>query len=158
MVTAGMKDSEVTGVSRLLCSSYAALGEREGLSPEQIEYLCSHRGSEACVRRESRSQRYLVAREGGAIIGMVAIAGDTITKLYVSPEHWGQGIGRSLYEAAESLVRENGHPRVWLGAFPTAVPFYERMGLSVVGEKSATGPLTGRRVVLMEKRLNPGAA
>ena len=157
MVTVGMKDAEVAGVSRLLCSSYSALGEREGLSAEQIEYLCSRRGSEACVNRESRSQQYLVAHEGGAIIGMVAIAGDTIAKLYVSPERWGQGIGRSLYEAAESLIREHGHPCVRLGAFPTAVPFYQRMGLSVIGEKAATGPLAGRNMILMEKRLDSGA-
>ena len=144
MVTAGMTDSELTEVSQLLCSSYAALADREGLSADQADYLCSQRGSVACVRRESQCQRYLVAREGERIIGMVAVAGDTIAKLYVSPEHVGQGVGRLLYEAAESLILEHGYSRVWLGAFPTAVPFYEKMGLSVVGEKAATGPLAGR--------------
>ena len=86
-----------------------------------------------------------------------ARASDTIAKLYVSPEHVGQGVGRLLYEAAESLILEHGYSRVWLGAFPTAVPFYEKMGLSVVGEKAATGPLAGRKMMLMEKRLDSGA-
>jgi len=158
MVTAGMKDSEILEVSRLLCALYAALGEKEGLSADQTEYLRSQRGSEACVRRECQCQQYVVAREGGTIIGVVAVAGDTIAKLYVSPEHTGHGVGRSLYEAAESMIVEHGRARVWLGAFPTAVPFYERMGLSAVGEKAATGPLAGRTMVLMEKRLDSGAA
>jgi predicted N-acetyltransferase YhbS len=110
------------------------------------------------VRRESQSEQYLVARESGRIIGMVAVAGDRITKLYVSPDRTGQGVGRSLYEDAESLIRGSGHRHVKLGAFPTAVPFYERMGLSVVGEWAATGPLAGRKMVLMEKELGSGAA
>ena len=158
MTTAQMKDSEITEVSELLCSSYVALGEKEGLSAEQVDYLCSERGSEATVRRESESQRYLVAREDGRIIGMVAVAGDKIAKLYVRPDNLGRGIGRSLYEAAETSIRERGHSVVKLGAFPTAVPFYERMGLSVVGEWAATGPLTGRKMKLMEKELDTGAA
>jgi GNAT superfamily N-acetyltransferase len=158
MATAGMKDSDVVEVSELLWSCYTALGEKEGLSADQTEYLCSQRGSEACVRRESQCQRYLVEHQGGRIVGMVAVAGDTIAKLYVSPEYSGRGVGRSLYEAAETMIREHGHPRVWLGAFPTAVPFYERMGLSVVGEKAATGPLAGRKMMLMEKKLDSGAA
>ncbi len=158
IVITSMRDSEVTEVSELLCSSYAALGENEGLSPEQTDYLRSQRGSEATVRRESRCQRYLVAREADLVIGMVAVTGYTIAKLYVRPERTGQGVGHLLYEAAESLIRENGYSRVWLGAFPTAVPFYERMGLSLVGEVAATGPLAGRKMMLMEKQLDEDAS
>jgi GNAT superfamily N-acetyltransferase len=149
-----MDESEVTEVSQLLCSSYAALGEMEGLSPDQTEWLCQKRGSESTVRRESQAERYLVAKERGQIVGMVAVAGDRITKLYVSPNRTGQGVGRSLYEDAETLIRGSGHTHVRLGAFPTAVPFYERMGLSVVGERAATGPLEGRKMMLMEKALD----
>jgi len=158
MVIEGMKNSEVADVSELLCESYAALGKQEGLSADQTHYLCSQRGSEACVRRESACQRYVVAREDRCIIGMVAVAGDTVAKLFVSPNRSRQGVGSSLYKAAESMILEGGHSRVWLGAFPTAVPFYERMGLSVVGERALRGPLAGRRVVLMEKKLDSGSA
>jgi len=109
MITAEMRDSEIAEVSEFLCSSYAALGQTEGLSGDRIHLLRSGRGSEACVRRESRRQVYLVAHESDAIIGMVAVDGETIEKLYASPEHLGRGVGRSLYEAGESLVREWGH-------------------------------------------------
>lgn len=158
MTTTPMDEADAAEVSQLLRSSYEFLGEREGLSEEQTHFLVSQRGSIECVRRESQSQHYLVARDPGGIVGVVAVFGDTITKLYVSPKRTGEGIGRSLYEAAESLIRAEGRARVTLGAFPTAVPFYVRMGLSVVGHKEATGALEGLTVALMQKELRPGVA
>jgi ribosomal protein S18 acetylase RimI-like enzyme len=153
MTITPMQDADITEVSRLLVSSYDLLSTLEGLSPGQTRFLVSERGSEECVRRESRSQDYLVARGSTGIVGMVAVSGGTITRLYVSPEHQREGIGRSLYEAAESLIRERGRARVTLGAFPSAVPFYRRMGLSVTEHKEATGALKGLSTALMEKRL-----
>jgi GNAT superfamily N-acetyltransferase len=157
MTTNEMTQAEVPRVSELLRVSYALLGEREGFSAEQIEYLKEERGSPECVSRESRSQRYLVARDAGLIVGMVAVSGDTITKLYVSPGRLGEGIGRTLYEAAESDIHAHCHTRVSLGAFPSAVGFYGRMGLRLVGHKEASGPLAGVSVALMEKELQPEA-
>jgi GNAT superfamily N-acetyltransferase len=148
-----MQEADIPEVSKLLVSSYGLLSRLEGLSPKQARFLVSERGSEECVRRESRSQDYLVVRDADGILGMVAVSGETITKLYVSPEHQREGIGRSLYEAAESLIRRRGHARVTLGAFPSAVPFYRRMGLSVTGHKDASGALRGLATALMEKEL-----
>jgi len=154
MITADMIDADIPEVSALLGRSYVALAEREGLSAKQRQYLVLERGSVECVRRESMDQRYVVACDGDEIVGVVAVSGDLIGKLYVDPEHHGHGIGRALYYCAERMIRGAGHPRVRLGAFLTAVPFYEQMGLSAVGEKAATGPLMGRAMVLMEKNLN----
>lgn len=156
MTTTEMTAADAPRVSELLRDSYTVLGEREGLSPEQTRYLVEERASLECVSRESQSEQYLLVRDSGFIVGMVAVSGDTITKLYVDPERTREGIGRSLYEAAESAIRANGHSRVSLGAFPTAVPFYARMGLVLVGEKPATGPLAGVSVALMEKALERG--
>ena len=153
MTMAPMQEADIPEVSKLLVSSYGLLSRLEGLSPKQARFLVSERGSEECVRRESRSQDYLVVRDADGILGMVAVSGETITKLYVSPEHQREGIGRSLYEAAESLIRRRGHARVTLGAFPSAVPFYRRMGLSVTGHKDASGALRGLATALMEKEL-----
>jgi len=134
------------------------LQEREGLSQEQTEFLKSERGSPESIQRESQWQCYIVAREASQVVGVVAVSGEMITKLYVSPRHMGRGIGRSLCEAAECEIRAGGHARVTLGAFPTAVPFYRRMGLSVVGEKQPCGALAGLTLLLMEKDLRPRAA
>lgn len=117
----------------------------------------TERGSAECVRRESREQRYIIARVRDRIVGVVSVSDDLIAKLYVDPAHQGEGVGRALYDSAEGAIRDAGHGRVRLGAFPTAVPFYEQMGLSRVGEKAATGPLAGRTVVLMEKTVERAA-
>jgi len=152
-----MTQAEVAEVSECLCSSYALLQEREGLSREQTEFLKSERGSPESIQRESQSQCYIVARDASQIVGVVAVSGEMITKLYVSPKHMGKGIGRSLYEAAESEIRAGGHTRVILGAFPTAVAFYTRMGLTVVGQKRPCGALAGLTLAFMEKELLPRA-
>jgi predicted N-acetyltransferase YhbS len=131
--------------------------DTRSVTTEQSQFLVTERGSLDCVRRESQTQRYLVAHDDGSVVGMVAVAGDAITKLYVSADRTGEGIGRSLYEAAESVIRADGHSRVTLGAFPTAVPFYARMGMAVVGCKNATGALEGLSITLMEKELHSEA-
>ena len=158
MKTERMKGSDMTLVSDLLSASYVWLGEREGLSAEQTDFLVSKRGSLECVRRESEAQLYLVAREGGHIVGLVAVSGDEVTKLYVTPDRMGKGIGRALFEAAERTIRATGHTYVRLGAFPSAVPFYRRMGLDVVGRKQPAGTLAPLAVTLMAKRLEEKTA
>lgn len=150
-----MRQSEIGDVSELLRESYRWLGEREKLPPEQVEFLVSRRGSRETVRRESRAEQYVVADDGTRLNGVVSVAGDRITKLYVRPSSHGTGVGRELYEAAESLIASHGHRRVTLGAFPSAVPFYESMGLRVVGRKRAKGELFGVVITLMEKHLTP---
>ncbi len=152
-MTRPMRDSEIDDVSELLRESYAWLGERERFSTKQVEFLVSSRGSTETIERESQAEQYLVLDDGTSLTGMVSVSGDTVTKLYVRPSLSGLGMGRELYEAAESLIAAGGHTRVALGAFSSAVPFYERMGLRAVGQKEATGALAGVVITLMEKPL-----
>jgi predicted N-acetyltransferase YhbS len=151
-----MTEAEAGEVSSLLQRCYAWLGEREGLSARQTECLRSERGGEETVRRESAKQTYLVACDGSEIVGLVAVSGREVTKLYVLPSRHRAGIGRALFEAAEAAIRSGGHPCVVLGAFPTAVPFYEAMGLRAVGERRCRGTLAGLRMTVMEKVLGRG--
>ena len=99
------------------------------------------------------ARRARAALDGIHLTGMASVSGDQITKLYVRPSVFGQGIGRELYEAAESIIAAGGYTRVRLGAFRSAVPFYRRMGLRTSGHKKATGPLAGVVITLMEKPL-----
>jgi N-acetylglutamate synthase-like GNAT family acetyltransferase len=148
-----MREADIADVSELLQECYRWLGKREGFTAPQTDFLLTKRGSPEVVRRESEAQDYMVAEDGGEIVGMVAVSMDTITKLYVRPDLFGTGIGRQLYEAAEALIRSTRQPRVFLGAFPSAVPFYQHMGLEVVGSKVVTGAMAGVVVTLMEKDL-----
>jgi ribosomal protein S18 acetylase RimI-like enzyme len=150
-----MNEDDRAAVSSLLCECYRWLGERERLTADQIEFLVSKRGSLECVTRESRTQLYLVASEEDEIVGMVSVSGNEITKLYVSPACHRKGIGRQLFIEAESAIRDSGHRDLMLGAFPSAVPFYRAMGLSVTGRKP--GALGAFSMIIMTKRLGDGS-
>jgi len=74
-----------------------------------------------------------------------------ITKLYVDPRCHRQGIGSRLFKAAEQRIREAHFSELFLGTIAdSAVPFYEKMGLSITGYKRGR---SGRRAVLMKKPL-----
>jgi GNAT superfamily N-acetyltransferase len=149
-----MKEDEINTVSELLCACYRWLADREGYTPEQLEFLVHKRGSPETVRHESRKQLYLVACIGGAILGMASVSGNEVTKLYVEPGSHGQGIGAGLLAAAETAIRRAGFDRMFLGTMSGAVPFYEAMGMTVSGTKRpSSGPFGDREVVLMAKSL-----
>ncbi len=151
-----MEERDEAAVSAILRRCYRWLAAREGYTPDQVEYLVTERGSLETVRRESRAQRYLVACFGDVIRGMIAVADAEVTKLYVHPEHHHRGVGTTLLEAAESLIRDAGLERMTLGTTPGTVPFYQRRGMSVSGRRlHETGVFSGRETVLMEKNLRP---
>ncbi len=73
----------------------------------------------------------LVARDGGRIVGSVALElyepDALLRSLAVSPELRGAGLGRRLTEAALALARRRGVGRVYL-LTETAAPFFRRLG------------------------------
>jgi GNAT superfamily N-acetyltransferase len=52
----------------------------------------------------------------------------------VDPEWQGQGLGRLLMKHAYALLPRRGFDLLWANARDTAIGFYERMGMDVVGE------------------------
>ena len=149
-----MTEADQTTVSEILCVCYHWLGEEEGLTAEQVEWLIANRGSIETVRTESRSQRYMIACRGSTIVGMVAIDSNEITKLYVDPQYHRQGIGRALFETAENIICNTGFDEVTCGSTESAVPFYEAMGMSVVRRKPCGAEVfAGRQIPLMAKPL-----
>ncbi len=149
-----MDEAETDAVSDVLCACYRWLAPREGYTPEQVGFLLKARGSPETVRRESQEQLYLVAREDGEVVGMTSVAGNQVTKLYVTPSRHRRGIGTGLLSAAEAAIRDAGLGTMCLGTTPGAVAFYERMGMTVAGRRRPrAGPFTDREVVLMEKAL-----
>ena len=149
-----MREPDQSAVSALLCDCYRWLAGVEGYSAEQVEYLVVERGSLVTVRSESRDQVYLVACEGEIIVGMVAVAGNLIAKLYVAPAYHRRRAGTALLNEAEARVRAAGFDRMNLGTTPSAVGFYEARGMFVAGRKlHSAGVFCGRETVLMEKAL-----
>ena len=76
-----------------------------------------------------------------------------IENLWVLPEYIGKGVGRRLFLHALARARELGYKTLQLEADPNALGFYEKMGMSKIGERrlEAAGQL--RVLPMMEINL-----
>ncbi|MFQ5630952.1 MAG: GNAT family N-acetyltransferase [bacterium] len=147
-----MTEEDIPRICEILYASYRWLAEREGFSPDELKGLIETRGSEETVRNESKSELYLVACKNRTIAGMVSVKENEITKLYVDPAHFREGIGAALFCAAEKHIAANKYSEMTLVAIgETPVPFYEAMGMSVIGYKKDH---SGRKVAIMKKTCN----
>jgi GNAT superfamily N-acetyltransferase len=75
----------------------------------------------------------IVAEIAGKIAGFAAVVGGELDGLFVEPDLWGQGIGRTLVDAATHEARRRGLALKVI-ANPRARRFYESCGLMVEGE------------------------
>ncbi len=85
-----------------------------------------------------------VAKENGRVIGFVGY-GDRgeeapgvgeVFALYVLPEYFGKGVGRSLVEAALEQLKEYPEVRLWvLKENKRAIRFYQKCGFCPDGEE-----------------------
>lgn len=78
------------------------------------------------------SETYVYEDEAG-IKGFFSLCENTLAALFVSPEHQGEGIGRTLIARAKQIRREL-ELRVYTKN-PKAVRFYERSGFEAVAEQ-----------------------
>lgn len=83
---------------------------------------------------------HLGAFNGGRLLGSLILANLTgkqikMRQVAVDPGAQGQGVGRRLVEFSEAEARAMGGQEMVLNARETAVPFYQRLGYQVVGEK-----------------------
>lgn len=141
-------------MSQIVCAGYRWLAEREGFTQEELNRLITQRGSEQAIRSQSLAYRFLVATKADLVVGAVAIKKNEVTKLYVDSEFHRQGIGRTLFRAAEEIIAGDGHKELFLGAFPSSVPFYEAIGLRISSTQvKHCGLLAGRQCAIMKKAL-----
>lgn len=88
----------------------------------------------------------LVARDGGGIVGSVALevygADALLRSLAVTPERRGNGLGQRLVEAALALARSRGVLRIYL-LTETAAPFFRRLGFRDVARADVPEGIRG---------------
>lgn len=75
----------------------------------------------------------IVAEIAGEIAGFAAVVGGELDGLFVEPDLWGHGIGRTLVDAATHEARRRGLALKVI-ANPRARRFYESCGFSAEGE------------------------
>lgn len=57
-----------------------------------------------------------------------------IGRVAVQPSHRRHGVGTAIMAALHHIARDEELTRVWCHAQQTAIPFYERLGYTIVGE------------------------
>ncbi len=86
-----------------------------------------------------KDSRHVACYRGDRLVGCLVlrpIAGGDVQmrQVAVVAKLHGQGIGAALVEYAEELARKIGYRRMVLHARETAVPFYEKLGYSRIGD------------------------
>ena len=133
LVVRPMHDADCERVSAVLRACFRWVGERESLTPRQLEYLLGERSSQATIRAEASVRPHLVACIGEAIVGMAAVNGQELARLYVDPAFHRRGIGRRLFDAVEEMIRAQGFGEMRVGALAEdAKAFYLQMGMQIV--------------------------
>ena len=151
-----MSQADIQQVSDLLCESTRCLAAREGFSSCQLNDMIQNRCSVESLAKQYELYQIHVYIDSPNVLGMVAVHGNELAKLYVRPDNHRQGIGRALFSFAEELINAE-HTEMYLGAFPSAVPFYEEMGMFMKEWKTIDcGPLKGTRQPIMAKAWSTG--
>jgi diamine N-acetyltransferase len=88
------------------------------------------------LERDGKIAGYMKVNEGDAQTGFRDPDGLEVERIYVTREHQGRGLGKSLVEEAEHIAREKRKRFLWLGVWERnvdAIAFYRRMGFREVG-------------------------
>jgi GNAT superfamily N-acetyltransferase len=130
--------ADAEGVARVQVETWQA-AYAHALPSEQLQAF----SMEEAAERHRRWPPTFVAEHGGQIVGFVSVGPsrdpDTDAELfaiYVHPEHWGTGVGRTLIESGEDELRGLGHEEAILWVLddnPRARRFYELAGWSADG-------------------------
>ena len=146
-----LTDEHLHAASRLLERCYRFLGDAEDYTPTQLEELVLLRGSVEALRQQRDEYTFLLAWRGDALVGLVALRGAEITKLYVDPGVHRQGIGTALWRAAADRIGAAGHRELWLVTSGYGIPLYRSLGMVVTGTRQVgRGPLVGRTVTVLQ--------
>ncbi|MEQ8268177.1 MAG: GNAT family N-acetyltransferase [Parvibaculum sp.] len=105
------------------------------------------------ARIGSTMDRMIVALADGEIVGFSGWEGDGIGQVFVLPAFHGRGVAPLVLKAAEDVLREEGHERIWLQCRTgneRARAFYEKHGWHVAGEIEADiGTVDGREPIMV---------
>ena len=149
-----MTNADHAEVSELLRACFNWLADREGFTDRQREFLVGPRSGAETLRIESRTRPHIVARDqDGTIMGMAAIRANEIARLYVHPRYHRRGVGKALFQAAESMIRQVGFAEVTVAALvEDSAAFYRARGMREIGRQPYEPEIFGNReVVLLAK-------
>ncbi|MEL7368219.1 MAG: GNAT family N-acetyltransferase [Myxococcota bacterium] len=120
-------------------------------------FLAQCRAELTLTSDELKKTKVAVAEDDlGRILGVAQViqegADAWVEKLFIDPEHMGEGAGRFLYGWCVRTARDVGAGRLIIEADPDAVGFYARMGAVRQGDVPS-GSIPGRRLPRLVQRL-----
>ena len=101
--------------------------------PEYREQLLDNPDAIHLPLSQVANGQVIVAELDGEIAGFAAVVSGELDGLFVEPDLWGLGIGKTLVDAATHEARRKGFALSVI-ANPRARKFYERCGFSAEGE------------------------
>ena len=102
--------------------------------PEYRDQLILHPDAIYLPAGQIANGQVIVAEIAGEIAGFAAVVGGELDGLFVEPDLWGHGIGRTLVDAATHEARKKGLSLKVI-ANPRARRFYESCGFTIEGEE-----------------------
>lgn len=117
--------------SKLICQVIGEI-EAKHYSAEVVRGWQDY-NSPSNLEKEAASTEYIVYEENDTILGVGAIAGAHIKRVYVLPCHQGRGIGRLLMGRLEEIAKGNGFRDCELYSTVNALDFYKRLGYQEQG-------------------------
>ena len=126
----------------------AAVTTMDGLNEAARAYVASENSAET-LYDELRGLFGLVFEEEGRILGLGALRGGEVTRLYIAPAEQGRGVGSRILQALEEEARRRRRKTLEAKASPSSVSFYERFGFVKVRPGCyQTGQATFQYVVM----------
>ena len=112
-------------------------------------------------QRAENPEGFLVALRDGVIVGhchhFPTDSGTYVDRLHVEPSLKRGGVGREMMEFV--FAHETGAERIWLTVLQGndgALAFYQRIGMTIVGEKASNTGLAGIPAIELEWRNDGG--
>jgi putative acetyltransferase len=145
---------EDLGEMRSLFSQTVRQVNSRDYSPEQVEVWASSANDGARWQALPQSSQVLVAEQSGQVVGFTNLEADGhIDMFFVHPEHQGEGIGKRLMQALETLAQAQHTPRLYSEVSITAKPFFLRQGFEIVTEEQVERQGLWFTRFIMEKTL-----
>lgn len=144
-----MTEQDDVPVSRIVSDCYRLIAEPDGLTPEQCDGLIAERCQPEHMSINRDRYTCHVAEQNGIVAGFIAASGSNIEELFVDPDQHRCGIATALFQTVEADCQP---PALTVNTTGFGVPFYESMGMSIVGKRLVTfGPLEGRELLQLKK-------
>lgn len=131
----------------------AAIAEMDGLNPAARALVIAKNGPADLAADLGACHAVVAEGPQGLIVGLGALAGSEIKRVYVRPDAHRRGTGRLLLEALETEAARRGEKRLTLQASLSSVPFYLALGYQRLGDDVTRNGEAEFRHVAMAKHL-----